>query len=50
MAIDVVVEIAIARPVEVVSAWAGDPSNAPSWYVNIQQAVWQTEPPLRVGS
>jgi uncharacterized protein YndB with AHSA1/START domain len=48
--VDVVTEIVIARPVEVVAAFAGDPSNAPEWYVNIKEARWQTEPPLAVGS
>lgn len=24
--------------------------NAPQWYVNIAEAQWETEPPLRVGS
>jgi uncharacterized protein YndB with AHSA1/START domain len=50
MAVDVTVETQIERPVEDVSAFAGDPGNAPSWYVNIESVRWQTPPPVQVGS
>jgi uncharacterized membrane protein len=50
VAVDVLTEIVIDRPAEVVAAYAGDPANAPHWYVNIESVEWETEPPVRVGS
>jgi uncharacterized membrane protein len=50
MAVDATTQITIARPPEAVAAFAGDPSNAPRWYVNIDSVEWQTPPPLAVGS
>ena len=47
---DVVTEITIARPVGDVAAYAGDPSHAPAWYVNIRSVEWETPPPVEVGS
>lgn len=46
--VDVVTNITIERPVEQVAEYAGDPSNAPKWYVNIESVVWKTEPPVRL--
>ena len=50
MAVDVVTDTTIARPVEVVAAYAADPSNAPDWYEKIRTIEWETAPPVAVGS
>lgn len=50
MAVDVITEILIDRPVDVVADYVGDPTNAPEWYVNIESVDWQTDPPVTVGS
>jgi uncharacterized protein YndB with AHSA1/START domain len=48
--VDVLTETVIRRPVAEVAAFAGDPGNAPEWYVNIDSVEWRTVPPVGVGS
>ena len=48
--VDVLTETVIRRPAAEVAAFAGDPSNAPQWYVNIDSVEWRTPPPVAVGS
>lgn len=48
--VDVITDVTIERPIEEVAEYAGDPSNAPEWYVNIESVDWKTEPPVQVGS
>jgi hypothetical protein len=48
--VDVQVETVIERSPADVAAYAGDPTNAPEWYANIRSVVWQTPPPVAVGS
>ena len=50
MDVDVLTEIEIARPRDVVAAFAADPANATAWYKNIKAVEWETPPPAVVGS
>jgi uncharacterized membrane protein len=50
MTVDVTTAIVIDRPCEIVSAYASDPTNAPSWYANIRSVEWETSPPAQRGS
>ena len=48
--VDVTTAIDIARPREVVAAYAADPDHAADWYANIERVTWQTERPLGIGT
>src|SRR3954452_19674091 len=48
--VDVLTEVVIDRPVGAVAAFAGDPTNAPTWYRNIESVTWLGAPPVRTGS
>jgi hypothetical protein len=50
LSVDVVTEITISRPIDVVADFAADPANASAWYVNIESVEWETPPPAQVGS
>lgn len=50
MTVDVLSEIVVDRPPDVVAGYAQDPTNAPHWYANISSVEWETPPPLVLGS
>ena len=50
MLVDVTTEVIIERPIELVSAFAANPDNVPSWYKNIRSVEWKTAPKVEVGA
>ena len=50
MGVDVSTSITIGRARLQVSDFAGHPSNAPEWYVNIKSVEWETDPVPGIGS
>jgi uncharacterized protein YndB with AHSA1/START domain len=50
MAVDVLTEKVIRRPVGEVAAYAANPEHVREWYVNIKDVEWKTPPPVAVGS
>jgi polyketide cyclase/dehydrase/lipid transport protein len=50
VAVDVVTSVVIARPRDVVAAYAADPDNATAWYANIISVEWRSPRPLAIGT
>jgi hypothetical protein len=48
--VDVTTAIDIARPRQVVAAYATEPDHAADWYTNIERVTWQTKKPLKIGT
>lgn len=50
MQVDVQTETVIDRPVHMVAQFAGNPDNAPLWYVNIRSVEWRSTPRVVLGA
>jgi hypothetical protein len=50
MAVDVLTETIIDRPLAIVADYAADPENAPEWYRNISKIEWRSGPPVAPGA
>lgn len=50
MHVDVTTEIVINRPVHMVADYAGNPDNAPEWYLNIKRVEWKSVPAVALGA
>ena len=48
--VDVTTSIEIARPRQMVAAYAADPDHVRDWYANIDRVTWETEKPLGIGT
>jgi len=48
--VDITTSIEIARPRQVVAAYAADPDHVRDWYANIDRVTWETERPLSIGT
>ena len=50
MNVDVSSDVEIDCPAPEISAYAADPDNAPTWYVNIKSVEWMTARSVTVGA